>query len=1212
MKKTNYLRELLGGRLDRDSIWLRIRLLCMFLMCLGTSTSVVQAQNTERISVVVREKTIAEILNIIEKETKCVFLYDEEVKEHLLQKVVSIDMKEKSIDHIMKKLLHNTGLSYKISQRQILIYNAHPVKVSHPIEGQVIQISSCVVDETGEVLIGANIQILENQVGTTTDINGYFSLRVPSESSHIRISYLGYEPLVLKASQIGKEITMYPAKTDLSEIVVNGYSNIDKRLSASATTTLNADDIMIPNVPTLSGMLQGTVSGLTVMASSGSPNEAPKIRMRGSATIHGDAAPVWVIDGVIWEETVDITNDEVNAILRGNSSLDQVNENASISLLGNAITGLNPHDIESITFLKDASATAIYGTRAANGVIVVTTKKGREGKTSVNFSSSWGLTSRPTYKDYKMMNSKQRIGVSKDMVSNGYLFDIVPYDTGYEGALFALLNKEITDDEFAARVSELEMRNTDWFDLLCQNSLNQDYNLNISGGTSSTTYYVSLGYSDNKGTVKGDNMKRYNFKMNLNTHLWKFLNVGTQLSYSDRKSTGFYMVNPFDYALYTSRALDPDEFYEMSETRVEGTKNNYTLKYNIFNEINHTSNVTNVRDMNVQMNLSANILKGLSAEALFSFRYANTNQRQWADEQSYYIAGIRGYDYGSVLPGSADELASKLPKGGILIDSNQDQESWTARFSLNYNTVFRDDHVINAMLGYEARSTQYEGLKEQEYGYSPNRGNKVNHEYNNHVSGSTDIYTSSLDKHHATITNTLSNTLSGFATLSYSYKGKYILNGNVRMDASNRFGQYTNNRFLPIWSLAGRWNIAEEDWMPQFVNDLSLRASYGMQGNIPTSVGPNLVVSYPSTTINRWSGEYVLQISRLPYPNLRWEKTHTVNLGLEFSLLDNRIMACLDYYWKKSTDVLFQLPVGLEYGVEQIYRNGADLTNRGVELSMTVIPIRTKDWEWTISPIWSKNDNEVTNAIKSEYTVNDYLSGNAYENGKPVNAIYSWKFTGVDSETGYATFANTYKTSEEASESKNIEDLLVYSGSKDPKFSGGFSTTLRWKNLLLSTQWAFQFGNVIRMNYLFEGESLMPQPYQNLNVNLAKAWKQPGDEKFTNIPAFNVSGEYDYNVYYNYNSQVRSTNTYTMYNYSDLRVASGDFLRCRNLSLTYSFPYNQIEKYGLTSMSLGLNVTNPFTFCSSKLDGQDPEISATGTTAMPITQTYTISLNLSF
>ena len=281
------------------------------------------------------------------------FLYDEEVKEHL-QKVVSIDMKEKSIDSVMKELLKNTGLSYKISQRQILIYSAHAVKVSHPVEGQTVQISSCVVDENGESLIGASIYILENKVGTTTDINGFFSLRVPSENSQIRISYLGYEPLVLKASQIGKEIVMRPSKTDLNEVVVNGYSKVDKRLSASATTTLNADDILIPNVPTLSGMLQGTVPGLTVVASSGSPNDAPKIRMRGSATIHGDAAPVWVIDGVIWEETVDITNDEVNAILRGNSTLDQVNENASMSLLGNAITGLNPHDIESITFLKDA------------------------------------------------------------------------------------------------------------------------------------------------------------------------------------------------------------------------------------------------------------------------------------------------------------------------------------------------------------------------------------------------------------------------------------------------------------------------------------------------------------------------------------------------------------------------------------------------------------------------------------------------------------------------------------------------------------------------------------------------------------------------------------------------------------------------------------------------------------------------------------------
>ena len=284
------------------------------------------------------------------------------------------------------------------------------------------------------------------------------------------------------------------------------------------------------------------------------------------------------------------------------------------------------------------------------------------------------------------------------------------------------------------------------------------------------------------------------------------------------------------------------------------------MKYNVFNELEHTSNVTNVRDMNAQMNLSANILKGLSAEALFSFRYVNTNQRQWADEQSYYIAGIRGYDYGSVLPGSADELASKLPKGGILIDSNQNQKSWTARFSLNYNTVFGNDHVINAMLGYEARSTTYEGLKEQEYGYFPDRGNKISHEYNNNVSGSTDIYTSSLDKHNATITNSLSNTLSGFATLSsYSYKGKYILNGNIRVDASNRFGQYTNNRFLPYLEFGRTLEHCRRRMVAsvcqRFESSCFLR--YAKETSRP-QLAPNLVVSYPSTTINRWSGEYVL------------------------------------------------------------------------------------------------------------------------------------------------------------------------------------------------------------------------------------------------------------------------------------------------------------------------------------------------------------------
>lgn len=1192
------------------------RKLCTTALCCLLCLTEVAAQSRS-VTVAVSNEPVVEVIKKIEQSTDYVFVFDESVRP-LLQRNVSLTANKQSIDRVMEQLLNGTNLAYKVSQRQVMIYQS-----SQPLPSTLrYQVDGTVYDNDGEPLMGASIYVKDADVGTVTDMEGRFSVRVPSSRSTLRFTYIGYDPTEMSAAEANaKKVFLRPSATSLKEVTVisDGYNTIDKRLSASSTYTLKPEDFKIENVPTLSGMLQGTVPGLAVVAPSGSPNAAPKMRMRGSSTIHGDAAPVWVIDGVIWEETVNVSNDEVNAVLRGNQSLDQVNENASLSLLGNAITGLNPHDIESITFLKDASATAIYGTRAANGVIVVKTKKGREGKTQVNFSSSLGFTSRPTYSQYDMMNSQERIQLSKDMMERGYVFDVQPYPTGFEGALYDLYDKKISDDEFAQRVTELETRNTDWFKKLFQHAINQDYNVNISGGSGTTRYYTSMGYSDARGTSKGDLMRRYNMTMSLDTRLWNVLQVSSKLMFSDRTSEGFYMVNPFDYAIYAARTLDPDEYYQQTQTRIEGTNNNYMLRYNIFNELDHTSNTTNVRQTNAQISLRANIWQGLQADVMFAYNLSNTAQQQWADEQSYYISGIRGYEVGAVLPGSADELASRLARGGILMNDDMKQKTWTARAQLNYNRSFGHnlEHTVQAMVGYEARSNRYEGLKEQEYGYFPDRGNKVSYEYNNSVSGSTDWH-SSLDKHTATLVDQLSNTVSEYGTLVYSFKNRYTLNANLRMDASNRFGQYTNHKFLPVWSAAFRWNIADEPWMPhKVINDLSLRGSYGMQGNIPTSVGPNLVVRYPSQVVNRWSGEYQLNISRLPYPNLRWEKTRTINVGLEWGLLDGRITGTFDYYHKKGTDILFKLPVALEYGQEEVYRNGADLTNYGIELSMTFIPVRTKDLELSITPIWSKNTNRVASVLKQEYTIDDYLSGNAYEEGQPVNALYSWQFTGIDPSTGYASFANTSKTQNGVEMVQDLKDILVYSGQKDPKLNGGFSLALRYKQWSMNTMWAYALGHVVRLNYLFEGNNLMPQPYNNVSRKLINAWKQPGDEQYTTIPGFNRTGEFDYNLWFNYShgttgmASVTSRSSYWMYNYSDLRIAKGDFLRCRNLSVSYSFPYKLIQRWKLNALSLSANVTNPLTICSSKFDGQDPEIQGTGTTAMPITQTYTFSLNIS-
>ena len=416
-----------------------------------------------------------------------------------------------------------------------------------------------------------------------------------------------------------------------------------------------------------------------------------------------------------------------------------------------------------------------------------------------------------------------------------------------------------------------------------------------------------------------------------------------------------------------------------------------------------------------------------------------------------------------------------------------------------------------------------------------------------------------------------------------------------------------------MWSVAGRWSVSEEPWFRRLGEqaELSLRASYGRQGNVPTSVGPNLVVKYPQTVINRWSGEYVLNISRLPYPNLRWEKTTTINLGLDFSFLKGRISGTMDYYYKKGNDIIFSLDVPAEFGVAKTYKNGADIKNTGFELALTFVPVRTKDFTWTISPIYSKNSNNVENTGKSEYTYTDYLVGNAFESGKPVNAIYSWKFTGLDPQYGYATFAHTSRVQGDVEKMDDPKQYLVYSGQKDPKISGGFTTSLRYKNLTLNANFAYSFGNVKRLNFLYEGKFMMPSPQDNLHSDLLKRWKKPGDEAKTNIPGFVLDGTSEYNLYVPIPSTV-TLNSYDMYNYSDIRVVKGDFLRCRNLSVSYVVPPKFVQNLGLSTASCTFNVTNPLTICSSKFRGQDPEQEGTGGTALPIIKTYTFSLNISF
>lgn len=861
-------------------------LVCFLIMC-ALVTGLAAQEKEKRVTMKCVNEKLTDALKKIEKQSsyKIVFSYNEL---HAIR--VNATIEGLTAPEAVKKLIAGQPINSSVDGRYIHVFLKKDYSQKGFLNGQV-------VDENDEPLPGVSVRVKNGRsTGTLTDLNGCFSIPVKEgQSAMLTFSFIGKKTVEKMVNDgWGVQVKLEELVNAVDEVVVTGYQVMDKRLMASSTSMVKMDDIKIPTLNTVDKMLQGTVPGLMVQNSSGSPNATPRIRMRGSSTIYGNASPLWVVDGIVYEDPVDLSNDELNNVLQGTGAdmLEQVNLNATRSLLGNAIAGVNPNDIESITFLKDASATAIYGTRAANGVIVLTTKKGKIGKPSISFSASLGFTGRPRYSQYNLMNSKERVGISKEVAEKGYLYDYIPYATGFEGALFDFYNMKITKSEFDAQVAKYETMNTDWFKLLCQNAFNQDYSASISGGNETVNYYTSIGYNNSKGTTKGDNSTSYSLTSNISARLTKKVRAYTRLSFSEQSSDGFYTTNPYSYALETTRAIASDEYYTTKNNTIDGLSNNYPLTYNIFNELAHTGNEAKSRNFSGNVGIDIDILKGLKLQTLFGMRYVNSTNYQWADERSYYIASIRGYDYGTVAPNSEEEKKSVLPHGGILNYSSTNNVSYTARAQFSYATLLgaMQQHAINAMIGYEANSNQYDGLSDVEYGYYPDRGMAISYEYDKESAGSGVLNNSSLDKHNVSRKNSKSNTVSAYATFVYALKNRYIFNANLRGDASNRFGQYTNHKFLPVWSMAARWKVNDEAWFRGWkaLDDFSIRFSYGQQGNIPTSVGPNLVAQYMALAVNRFSGNYQLGIKRLPYPDLRWEKTISTNYGLDFSLLNGR------------------------------------------------------------------------------------------------------------------------------------------------------------------------------------------------------------------------------------------------------------------------------------------------------------------------------------
>ena len=1178
---------------------LKVMKMAVFLLVITMHCTYAHVVGQVRITVKDRTITYFDLFKQIKQQTGFTVVFSNNELDKYGKVEAGFDNQE--LDIVLNKVLAGTRLTY-IIQDEFIILKCLPDE--DPKKS--ITLKGFVYDEKKLPLPGVTVVVVGTTVGTATSDKGWFSLELPMQNGKLKFSFVGYESQEVEFTEKTDSLRIYMKEkiSNLEDVIVTGYATIDRGSYVGAVTKVKAEDILVAGESSIDQMLQGQIPGLSVINRTGKVGGTPRVRVRGTSTLLGNQEPLWVVDGVIQTNPLPIP-DDASPI---SDEMDNLRETA-----GNAISWLNPMDIETITVLKDASATAIYGSQAANGVIVITTKKASGEGLSVSYNGSFSIGQKPGYHLYDMMNSQEYMRFSQELWEdrNSYTQEVRP-TIGYAGLIQRLQAKEITREQFVEEFRKMERMNTDWFDLLFRNSFSHNHSLSVSSNSRKVASRFSLGANETKGEAKGNDMLSFTASTN-NSFYLKDVIIDFQLNGSFRKTSNFaFGVSPYSYAMNTARIIpmyneDGSLYYhEASGTTSYSLPSKYTYNYNILNELDNTGTITEGVTLQSALNLRYNFWEHFELQGTLSYSLASNKIKSWATEYSHYITQIRGYEYGEVIANSDEQHASVLPFGGLLQLEEAKNRDWSFRAAILYNNVFNEKHRLTVNLGLQANSTKQDGSTNMRYGYLFYRGETFA-EVPKEVIPISGLGTNYRDLHDemrqgTKITNTVSNTLSEYLTVVYGYNERYIMNLNARLDASNRFGQDKNKRFNPTFSLGVKWRIGNEpfmSWASSWYDMFDISFSYGWRGNAVTEVSPYLIAT--DGGLDDDYQQYVLSLKSLPYPDLGWEKTEDWNLGIDFSFFQGRVGAGLSFY-NKISHVLSSRDVAVEYGVGTAYIDGTVMKNSGYELYISATPVRTENFTWSLA----FNTSRVRNKLENNERVNtrsDYLSGEAIVEGEAYGTFYAYAFDGLNAENGRPQF----KYMDVEPRENNELDYLVKAGCIEPDISGGLTTSLRYKKLTLRASFAMSFG---AQTFLpeFYATSGAPAPDQNAPRYLFNRWRKPGDEKVTNIPAIPAGNPNSMSVLLPTLSGMDYVSPYEMYNQSDVRIANTDFIRCRSIALQYDLPERWRRAIGFRNTSINLSMTNPFFIAFDKAwEGRDPE-----TADWPARRTVSCSLTLSF
>ena len=1088
------------------------------------------------------------------------------------------------------------------------------------------KVSGTVVEaENDEPIIGAVIKLKgQKSALAVTDIDGNFSFTTSQKNPSLEVSSIGFVTQTIKAGQ-NLVIKMVSDSRSIDEVVVTGMQKMDKRLFTGATAKVDAEKTKLDGVADVSRALEGRAAGVSVQNVSGTFGTAPKIRVRGATSIYGSSKPLWVIDGVIQEDAVEVSADDLSS---GDAK----------TLISNAISGLSADDIESFQVLKDGSATSIYGARAMAGVVVVTTKRGKAGRSTINYTGEFTYRLKPSYRNYNISNSQEQMGIYKEMAAKGWLeFSALANGStaGLYGKMYNLIAQydetngkyglPYTDAAMNAYLQQAEFRNTDWFDLLFRDNIMQNHSVSISTGSDKANLYASISAISDPGWTMDSKVERYTANVNATFNLSKQLSVSllTNNSWRKQKAPGTlnqstdvvsgsvnrsFDINPYSYAMNTSRTLDPDQIY----TR------NYA-PFNIFDELNNNYIDLGISDMKYQGEVTWKPILGLEFHAMGAYRTVNSTQKHIILNQSNMAEAYRaGVDDPNKMysnpylyqdPDKPNSLpVSVMPVGGISIRDDNTMEQLQFRGTVQYNKIWNDTHIMNLFGGMEANKVNREAEYHATYGvdYESSRNVLLTPEFTKQAKeeGTT------LESFSKTWTRNLAYFMSG----SYSYKGRYTINLTGRYEGSNGLGKSRSSRWLPTWNVSGAWNAHEEAWMQRWMektnyvlSHAALRLSYSLTADRVPSFVSNARPIFYSDIAWRPQGEQQEQMTylyQIANSELTYEKKKEFNVGVDLGFLHNRINLTLDAYWRDNYDLIGIIKTQGVGGMISKYANVATMKSSGFEATLSTRNIQTQNFNWTTDLTFSLATNEITD-LESRSNVIDLITGNSsshFRVGYPRSALFSIPFVGLNDE-GIPQFINQNGdkvTSDIYFQEYEKLDFLKYEGPTEPTITGGLNNMFTWKNWRLNVFITYSFGNKVRLDPAFSAGysdmSAMPKEFKN-------RWVQPGDEKITDIPAIASVRQYynDSQLGYAYNA----------YNYSTARVADGGFIRMKDISLTYDMPQRWIHKIGLNTCSLKLDATNLFLiYADDKLNGQDPEFVNSGGVASPMPKQFTFTLRL--